>query len=85
MSGQEVKITVHPIAGFDFRMVPDGVAVTVRYYAKVDAAAPNEIQFSNVKQALTVGLTAAQAKDLASSLQRAAQMIESRAGPKEEH
>jgi hypothetical protein len=82
MSEQDAKITVHPIAGVDFRMVPDGVAITIRYYAKTDAAPPNEVQFSSVEQSLTVGLTAAQVKDIASSLLRAAQMIESRAGPK---
>ena len=84
MTGQEVKtITVHPIAGADFRIVPPGVAVTVRYYVKTEGTAPDEVQFSNTVQTLTFGLTATQATDLANSLQRAAQIIQSRTGPNE--
>jgi hypothetical protein len=79
MAGNEA-LTVHPIAGFDFRVVPNGVAVTVRYYVKGDNAPPNEAQPSYVMQSLTIGLTAAQAKDTASSLERAAQLIESGPG-----
>jgi hypothetical protein len=75
---EQVKITVHPIAGIDFRMVHDGVAVTIRYYAKADSATPNGAQFSTKEQAVTVGFTATQAKELADSFQRAAQMIENR-------
>jgi hypothetical protein len=78
MSGQEIKkITVHPIAGIDFQMVPQGVAVTIRYYGQdgTDVA-------TSSMQSLTVGLTAAQALDVAGSLQRAAQMIQSRADSK---
>jgi hypothetical protein len=77
MAEKETAIIVHPIAGLDFRIVPNGVAMTVRYYAKVDAAPDDEAQPSFTTEALTVGLTAAQAKDVANSLQRAAQMIES--------
>jgi hypothetical protein len=77
MTGQEIKkITVHPIAGVDFQIVPQGVAMTIRYYTPEggDAASAS-------MQGLTVGLTAAQATDVASSLQRAAQMIQARSGP----
>jgi hypothetical protein len=84
MTAEEVKtITIHPIAGIDFQMVPEGVAVTVRYYApkKERDATTNEVQFSNVVQSLTVGFTADQAKVRADSFQRAAQMIESRTSP----
>jgi hypothetical protein len=76
------KITVHPIAGVDFKIVPKGVALTIRYYVKeMSAAATNERQASFATQSLTVGLTATQATDIASSLQRAVQMIQSDTGP----
>jgi hypothetical protein len=80
MTGAEDKIIVHPIAGLDFRIVPQGVAMTVRYYVQAKGAGANEAQFTSAMQALTVGLTATQATELASSLQRAAQMIQSGAG-----
>jgi hypothetical protein len=76
MTGAECKIIIHPIAGLDFRIVPHGLAMTIRYYVQADDAAANQ----NAMQALTVGLTAAQAIELAGSLQRAAQMIEAQAG-----
>jgi hypothetical protein len=31
MTEAEVKIIVHPITGLDFRIVPHGVAMTIRY------------------------------------------------------
>jgi hypothetical protein len=61
MAGNEA-LTVHPIAGFDFRVVPNGVAVTVRYYVKGDNAPPNEAQPSYVVQSLTIGLTSSSSK-----------------------
>src|SRR5579864_8486713 len=61
-------------SGFDFRMVPNGVAVTIRYYIKAETEAPDDDQF--IEQSLTVGITAAQAKDLANSFERAVQLIE---------
>ena len=81
MTEADGKIIVHPIAGLDFQIIPQGVAMTVRYYAQAKDARGNEAQFTSVMQALTVGLTATQAEEVASSLQRAAQMIESRTGP----
>jgi hypothetical protein len=81
MTEADGKIIVHPIAGLDFQIIPQGLAMTVRYYAQAKDARENEAQFSSAMQALTVGLTATQATDLASSLQRAAQMIQSRTGP----
>jgi hypothetical protein len=77
MTAAEGKIIIQPIAGLDFRIVPHGLAMTIRYYVQADDAAANQ----NAVQALTVGLTAAQAIELASSLQRAAQMIQAQAGP----
>jgi len=53
------------------------MAMTVRYCVKTDAAQTDQAQSSFTTQALTVGLTAAQANEVASSLQRAAQLIES--------
>jgi|HubBroStandDraft_2_1064218.scaffolds.fasta_scaffold1104347_1 hypothetical protein len=76
------KITVNPIAGVDFLIIPQGVALTIRYYAQeAGAAATNEREKTSSMQSLTVGLTAAQATEIASSLQRAAQMIQSRTDP----
>jgi hypothetical protein len=78
MSEKEIqKIIVHPIAGFDFRIIPDGVAVTIRYYVQEGGDAKSEPK-STVMQSLTVGLTAVQATEVASSLERAAQMIQAR-------
>jgi hypothetical protein len=74
-------ITVHPIAGVDFRMLPEAVAVTVRYYAKMEGSPSDKAQFSNVVQAVTISLTAAQAKEIASSLERAAQMLQAHHNP----
>jgi hypothetical protein len=77
------KVTIQPLAGVDFRIVPHvvphGVAVTIRYF--VQGAGDSVMNESFTAQSLTVGLTAAQATDVASSLQRAAHMIQSRAAP----
>jgi hypothetical protein len=75
---EQITITVHPIAGVDFRMIPDGVAVTIRYYSKADNMTAEDVQFSSTVQTVTVGFTAAQAKELASSFERAATMIQTR-------
>lgn len=75
---EQVTIMVHPIAGVDFRIIPDGVAVTIRYYMRAENATANDVQFGNTVQAVTVGFTAAQAKELASSFERAATMVEAR-------
>jgi hypothetical protein len=78
MSEKEIhKIIVHPIAGFDFQIVPDAVAVTIRYYVQGGGDAKSEPK-STTMQSLTVGLTAVQATEIASSLERAAQMIQAR-------
>jgi hypothetical protein len=77
MSEAEDKIIIQPIAGLDFQIIPHGLAMTIRYYVQVDDAAASQ----NAMQALTVGPTAAQAIELASSLKRAAQMIQAQAGP----
>jgi hypothetical protein len=80
MTGQEIKnTTVYPIAGVDFHIVPRGVAVTIRYYVQEGGNAATEA--SQALRSLSVGLTEAQATDVASSLQRAAQIIQSRPGP----
>lgn len=71
------NVKVHAIAGFDFRMVPRGVAMTVRYYIEATSSSDEEVKFRQATQALTVGLNAAQIKDLANSLQRAVQILES--------
>ena len=81
MTEADGKIIVHPIAGLDFQIIPQGLAMTVRYYAQTTDPRENEAKFSTVTQALTVGLTATQATDLASALQRAAQIILSRNDP----
>ena len=57
MAETEPKTIVHPIAGFDFRMVPNGVAITVRYYVKSNAVSDDAAQPNFVTQAVTVGLT----------------------------
>lgn len=78
MAINEASTTVHPIAGFDFQMVPGGVLMRVRYYTDVEAAPDKEApRPSHTMESVTVGLTASQAKDVANSLQRAAQLIES--------
>jgi hypothetical protein len=78
MTGQEIK-TVYPIAGVDFQIVPKGVAVTIRYYVQGGGDAATDA--SPALRSLTVGLTEAQATDVVGSLQRAAQIIQSRTDP----
>jgi hypothetical protein len=71
------KIIVHPIAGVDFQIVPDGVAITIRYYTQEEGDAQSE-RPPSLMQSLTVGLTATQSIEVANSLERAAQLIQSR-------
>jgi hypothetical protein len=80
MTTADIKIIVHPIAGFDFRILPNGVAVTIRYVDGV-AAPTDQEELKEAIQTLTVGLTATQATELAHELRRAAEMIQSRTGP----
>jgi hypothetical protein len=70
------KIIVHPIAGVDFRMVPNGVAMTLRYYVKSGSSPSDEAKPNYTSESVTVGLTAIQAGEIAASLQRAVQIIE---------
>jgi hypothetical protein len=78
-TGKQVRIVVHPINGFDFRIIPQGVAVTVRYLSAVASA--DGPKFGSNVESLTVGLTGVQARELASSLERAAAIIESSQDP----
>jgi hypothetical protein len=64
MTKQEFKkVTIQPLAGVDFRIVPHGVAVAIRYF--VQGAGDSVMNESFTAQSLTVGLTAAQAIDVA--------------------
>ena len=73
------EITVHPVARFAFMIMPNGLALTIGY-VDGNTRPKDQEELNKATRALTVGLDATQATELARELLRAADMLKSRVG-----